>query len=176
MPPWKFYHRVMYIAPSSGHISLDFNMPFKMILRRFEVVFWCLEWECCTFERLGEIHLNPPILYYGFNSYWSVPLLKFSFLLQRKLCSEVSLVSYDNQFTCIFKVIVSCPNLLVISFVFQLLLFLLVSQGGSPMLGCKRNPFFCFFAIPFPKALYGPENFFFFFSLWADCKANSISS
>ena len=39
----------MYIAPSSGHISLNFNMPFKLILRRFEVVFWCLEWECCTF-------------------------------------------------------------------------------------------------------------------------------
>ena len=24
-------------------------MPFKLILRRCEVVFWCLEWECCTF-------------------------------------------------------------------------------------------------------------------------------
>ena len=47
--PRKFSHRVMYIAPSSGHISLNINMPFKLILRRFEVVFWCLEWECCTF-------------------------------------------------------------------------------------------------------------------------------
>ena len=45
--PRKFYHRVMYISPSSGHISLIFNMPFKLILRRFEVVFWCLEWEYC---------------------------------------------------------------------------------------------------------------------------------
>ena len=62
--PRKFYHRVMYIAPS---ISLNCNMPFKFILR-FEVVFWCLEWEYCTlFERFMEIHLNPPIhvLYYG---------------------------------------------------------------------------------------------------------------
>ena len=25
--PRKFYHRVMYIAPSSGHISLNFNTP-----------------------------------------------------------------------------------------------------------------------------------------------------
>ena len=25
--PRKFYHRVMYIAPSSGHISLNFDMP-----------------------------------------------------------------------------------------------------------------------------------------------------
>ena len=46
--PQKFDHRVMYRAASSGHISLNFNMPFKFILRRFEVVFWCLEWDCCT--------------------------------------------------------------------------------------------------------------------------------
>ena len=50
--PRKFYHRVMYLVPSSGHISLNFKMPFKLILRRFEVVFWCLEWECCTFWRI----------------------------------------------------------------------------------------------------------------------------
>ena len=37
--PPKFFHRVMHIAPSSGHISWNFNMPFKLILRRFEVVF-----------------------------------------------------------------------------------------------------------------------------------------
>ena len=42
----------MYIAPSSGHISLNFIMPFKLILRRFEVVFWCLEWECSTFWKI----------------------------------------------------------------------------------------------------------------------------
>ena len=47
--PRKFCQKVMYIAPSSGHISLNSNMPFKVILRRCEVVFWCLEWECCTF-------------------------------------------------------------------------------------------------------------------------------
>ena len=29
----------MYIAPSSGHTSFNFNMPFKLILRRCEVVF-----------------------------------------------------------------------------------------------------------------------------------------
>ena len=50
--PRKFYHRVMYIAPSSGHISLNCNMPLKLILRRFEVVFSCLEWECCTFWKI----------------------------------------------------------------------------------------------------------------------------
>ena len=51
MPPQNFT-RVMYIAPSSGHIFLKLNMPFKLILRRFEVVFWCLEWECCTFWKI----------------------------------------------------------------------------------------------------------------------------
>ena len=38
----KKMHKTMYIVPSSGHISLIFNLPFKMIIRRFEVVF-CLE-------------------------------------------------------------------------------------------------------------------------------------
>ena len=51
MPP-KFYHRVMYIAPSSGHEWLNLYLPFSLILRRFEVVFWCLEWECCTFWKI----------------------------------------------------------------------------------------------------------------------------
>ena len=48
----KFYHRFMYIPPSSGEPLPSVNLPFKWIVRRFEVVFWCLEWECCTFERL----------------------------------------------------------------------------------------------------------------------------
>ena len=46
--PQNFYYRVMYRAPSSGHELLNLNLPFKFILSRFEVVFWCLEWECCT--------------------------------------------------------------------------------------------------------------------------------
>ena len=65
--PRKFYHRVMYIAPSSGHISLNCNMPFKLIqggLRLFSDV-WSEN--AALFERLMEIHSNPPILYYGFN-------------------------------------------------------------------------------------------------------------
>ena len=39
---------------------------FRLILRRFEVVFslfWCLEWECCSFERIMEVHSNQPTLY-----------------------------------------------------------------------------------------------------------------
>ena len=56
----------MYIAPSSGESLLNLNVPFTLILRRFEVVFWCLEWECCTFKRLMKIPSNLPILYYGF--------------------------------------------------------------------------------------------------------------
>ena len=37
--PRELSHRDMYIAPSSGHTSFNFNMPFKLILRRCEVVF-----------------------------------------------------------------------------------------------------------------------------------------
>ena len=37
--PREFSHRDMYIAPSSGHTSFNFDMPFKLILRRCEVVF-----------------------------------------------------------------------------------------------------------------------------------------
>ena len=55
----------MYIAPSSGHISLNFNMPFELILRKFEVDVW--KENAALFERFMEIHSNPPILYYGFN-------------------------------------------------------------------------------------------------------------
>ena len=51
--PRKCYHRVMYIAPSSGHVSLNCTMQFELILRRFEgFFFWCLEWECCTFGKI----------------------------------------------------------------------------------------------------------------------------
>ena len=52
--PWKFYHRFMYIhvGPSSGRALLNLILPFKLILRRFEVVFWCLKWECCTFWKI----------------------------------------------------------------------------------------------------------------------------
>ena len=38
-PETSTMYRVMYIAPSCGHISLNFNMPFKLIPWRFEVVF-----------------------------------------------------------------------------------------------------------------------------------------
>ena len=57
----------MYIAPSSGHISLNCNMPFKLIVRRFEVVFLMsgTRANAALFERLIEIHSNPPILYYN---------------------------------------------------------------------------------------------------------------
>ena len=31
------------------HSLLTPNLPFKLILRRFEFASWCLIWECCTF-------------------------------------------------------------------------------------------------------------------------------
>ena len=57
-----------YIAHSSGRSLMNLNLPFKLSLRWFEVVFWCLQWECCAFEkRLMKIHSNPQIIYYCFN-------------------------------------------------------------------------------------------------------------
>ena len=52
--PQEFYYRFMYIAPSSDHSMLTPHLPFNVILRKFEVVFWCLEWECCTFQKIYD--------------------------------------------------------------------------------------------------------------------------
>ena len=48
------------------HSLLTFNLPFKVILRKFEDVF-CLECSenAALFKRLMKIDSNPPILYYG---------------------------------------------------------------------------------------------------------------
>ena len=73
----------MYIAPSSGHEWLNCNLPFKLILRRFGVVFLGLSENAALFERLVKIHSNAPILYYGFN-----------FILQRK--QKISLKDVDS--------------------------------------------------------------------------------
>ena len=35
----EFYHKFMYMASCSDHLLLSRNLPFKVILRRFEVVF-----------------------------------------------------------------------------------------------------------------------------------------
>ena len=42
----------MYKAPSSNHSLLTLNLPFKVILRKFEVVSRWLEWEWCTFQKI----------------------------------------------------------------------------------------------------------------------------
>ena len=47
------------LARSSDHSFLTLELSFKIIPRKFEVVFWCLEREWCI-----QIHSNPPILYY----------------------------------------------------------------------------------------------------------------
>ena len=49
--PQEFYNRFKYIhvASSSGCLLLNLNVVFKLIIRRFEAVLRCLEWECFTF-------------------------------------------------------------------------------------------------------------------------------
>ena len=44
----------MHIAPSSDHSLLTLNLPFNVILRKFEIVSRCLEWEWCTFQKIDE--------------------------------------------------------------------------------------------------------------------------
>ena len=73
MPPPKFWYN-FNTAPSTGEPLLNLNLNFKWILRWFDVVFWCLEWECCTFKRLMKIHCVGPIftkniIWYMWKSY-----------------------------------------------------------------------------------------------------------
>ena len=44
-------------TPSCDHSWLTLKLPFKIILRKFEVVFWCLGWEC-TFQKIDENSLK----------------------------------------------------------------------------------------------------------------------
>ena len=46
--PRKFYHRVIYIAPSCGHISLNFNTPFTLILKEV--------WGCFLMSAVRMLH------------------------------------------------------------------------------------------------------------------------
>ena len=44
-------HRCVYIAHSNDCSLLTLSLPFKVIHMKFEVVFWCPERECCTFQK-----------------------------------------------------------------------------------------------------------------------------
>ena len=55
--PQEFYHRFMYIASSSGCSLLTLNLPLKVIVGRFEIVF-NVGWECCTFPKIDEKSLK----------------------------------------------------------------------------------------------------------------------
>ena len=73
--PREFYHRFMYKAPSCDHLLLT-----KVILRKFEVVCWCLEWEKCTLKRDSmKINSKPPIQCYGFDPLFFLLLLHRDF-------------------------------------------------------------------------------------------------
>ena len=52
----KYCHtcRFIYIAPSSNCSLVTLTLPFQVILRRFEVLFWCMGWECCIFQTNDE--------------------------------------------------------------------------------------------------------------------------
>ena len=97
----KFYHRVMYRAPSSGQISLNFNIPIKLILRKFAVVFWYLEWECCTFLKYWckfiQIHKYYTMaLLSGLSiedARWSLPVQRLWFISRNENKGQLSSAS-----------------------------------------------------------------------------------
>ena len=70
-------HMFICIAPSSDHPLLTLNLPFIVILSRFEGIFWCLAWECCTFQKIYEnsfkFHLY--YSYYGCKLNFYIPML-----------------------------------------------------------------------------------------------------
>ena len=95
--PQELDHRFICIVLSNVHSLLNFNVPFKLIRRRFEVVSWCLEWECCIFfKRL--IHSNLPILYFGFNAQiWLLGICVWFWLfshMRHLLTFSVEIVEY----------------------------------------------------------------------------------
>ena len=85
--PQIFYHRCVYIAPSSDHSLLTSNLLFTVILRKFEVVFWCLEWECCTFQKIDLCIQIHQYMYYTMAliaRFLSISVHKLYFPLVRK--------------------------------------------------------------------------------------------
>ena len=48
----------MYKAPSCDHSLLTLILPLIVILRNYEVVFWCMEWAKCTFKKIDENSFN----------------------------------------------------------------------------------------------------------------------
>ena len=78
----------MYIAPASGHALLNLNLPFKLILMRFEVCFLMSGVRMLHFLKdiMMYIHSNPQILYYGFNI--AVTFLTLSFRKNSVMVSE----------------------------------------------------------------------------------------
>ena len=65
--PRKVFHTVMYIAPSRGHELWSLFCRLNWFSGGLRLLFNVWSENAPLFERLMEIHSNPPILYYGFN-------------------------------------------------------------------------------------------------------------
>ena len=78
----------MHIAPSSGHIALNFNMHFKLFKGRLRLFSDVWSENATLFERLMGIHSNSQILYYGID--------KRLFLTTAKLVRCLSYVATTN--------------------------------------------------------------------------------
>ena len=100
--PENFTIGLLYVAPSSDRSLLTFNLPFKVILRRFIVVFWCLKLRMLhCFQTTDENWLKTTnTIYCGFkghvyNDYrgmeWDVAILWMLRALHGNICGIYSL-------------------------------------------------------------------------------------
>ena len=62
----------MYIAPSGDHSLPTLNVPFKVILWRFEVVFGRLEWKYCSFQKIKCKFIKIPQYYTMALKQWNI--------------------------------------------------------------------------------------------------------
>ena len=57
--PQKFYHRVMYLAPSSGHILLNLILPFKLFLKALSHLNDLARWSNTGADFRGSVLVRP---------------------------------------------------------------------------------------------------------------------
>ena len=96
-----------------------FGQSLPTPLRRFEVVIWCLEWECCTF---GTIHQNS--LYYMALSIVSRPENK-------EQCKDIKISSTESPMQILSRRLSNNPFPYLFTFPFSIARFLITDRGHN---------------------------------------------
>ena len=92
----------MYIAPSSSHISMNLNLPFKLILRRISVAFWFLEFTKILHFLKDWWKVIKIRQYCGFNLYYFVHIEYTAFQKEEKnlYISKCIIIPFQNIAQC----------------------------------------------------------------------------